>query len=129
MGWKANGDEETEMQKTQRKRSLLMKSNRKGGEPFFRFRDAWSQSLKFREAPSAMHSPVTVVGDWPRGLSLTTDQLRGRSAGRWQPHSRLQGYPVVMASQTPADSAAALPQAWCAPPCERPLGRLEIRRM
>jgi len=27
--WKANGDEETEMQKTQRKRSLLMKSNRK----------------------------------------------------------------------------------------------------
>jgi hypothetical protein len=27
--WKANGDEETEMQKTQRKRSLLMKTNRK----------------------------------------------------------------------------------------------------
>jgi len=27
--WKANGDEETEMQKTQRKRSLLMKNNRK----------------------------------------------------------------------------------------------------
>jgi len=60
-----------------------------------------------------MHSPITVSGDWPRWLSLATDKLRGRSAGRWQPHSRLQGHLAVMASQTPADSAAALPQVLC----------------
>merc|ERR1712003_390229 len=70
-------------------------------------------SLVLREAPSAMHSPITAEGDWPRGLSLTTDQMRGRSAGRWQPRGRLQSYPAVMASQTLADSAAAHPQVWC----------------
>merc|ERR1712003_444583 len=70
-------------------------------------------SLVLREAPSAMHSPITAEGDWPRGLSLTTDQMRGRSAGCWQPRGRLQSYPAVMASQTPADSAAAHPQVWC----------------
>merc|ERR1711924_43356 len=51
-------------------------------------------------------------GNWPRGLPLATDHLRGRSARRWQPYSWLQGHPAGMAAQTPADSAAALPQVW-----------------